>query len=223
MPPEAKNPDEPEQPGDAPQLDPHTKSIVEAWNYLVPRLDKVQALVAAGWLHAEPQECLIDTLIREITLLRAERLAPAVIPDLSAIILGAFMSMCMTLRANLNDPAKSIQQHRYAAFEQAIAGVLPTFVGRGRVEAFSAMKAIIELDIKDAERVIGILKSQEVVQSPFVAKRIQFLETNIGFLRSAEEMVVGLMTGGLTPEQALAKSKSARAHLAEAPAANAIN
>jgi hypothetical protein len=193
------------------------------WRAIRPTIAKLDALAGAGWYHVDHGDNLVEALIRELCVVRAEASIAPVIPNLMNVLVGAFGMMCSRMNQSLGDVSKTLQQHRYAAFEEAVKPLVPLFTSHGRVHAFSAVQSILQTDIENARKVLAVLKGPDGAPSTVRQRRSELVEANIKFMTDFYESINRLTAGGETPQQIINRMREERAPLGDLPHPNAVN
>lgn len=190
------------------------KRLRQFFEAMQPGLARINELVAHGWIRAAPNHQLIDTLICEITQLRAERLVPPVNPNLSEAFINAFAVTSDKLRLSLHRTEKTVQQIRYEAFQAGVETLLPLLLAKGRLEANMMMQGLVAQDMADAKRMLGYL--QEPVRSDeegaaVRSRNAEKVQAQIDTLARHHELLCQVIAGGLTPEQTIERANAQRA------------
>ncbi len=200
------------------------------WANVGPGLAKVNELIMAGWIHAEPGENLIEVLLREITMLRAERSQPPIDPDLGPTLVSAFGVMCTQIRTTMHRQEAGIHQIRFDAFAAAAEVFVPVLLSKGRLEGYTLIQLILSADIAEHQRILEQLKQRQ--PDPGMAGKamsqaiIDQVTAEIKAKVWMNNMVLQIINGGITPDQALRAAETERAQRAASlniPPARVLN
>jgi hypothetical protein len=179
------------------------KELREFYAIIAPQIDQIQRLVQAGWVQMQPGEQLIQGLLKEITLLRAERIPPPMDHSMVDTCQAAFAQMSAQVREGLHRTEKSVQQTRFEAFQAATLAMIPTIMSKGRLEAYYTMELIANGDLFQANRVLEILSRPDAAKTEASEKNKIRLTAQKETLARILTFISGLKTGGMTPEQAI--------------------
>ncbi len=201
-----------------PLPDDEIKTLRQFFQAVAPGLDRINELVANGWLRPAPNNNLIDSLICEITQLRAERIVPPINPDMAQSLVNAFSVMSDKLRLSLHRTEKTVQQLRYDAFQAAVETLLPPILAKGRLDANIMMQGLIAQDIADAKRMLGYLEEPVNDQALAIARaqNAEKVRAQIDVLSRHHDLLQQVISGGLTPEQTIERANAQRAQAAAA-------
>lgn len=172
---------------------------------------RVQALIAAGWIQGAPGEAPIETLLREITLLRAERTPPPVQPSVPDAVIMAFGIMNDKLRLSLKATDRTIQQTRFEAFQVGVETLFPLLISHGRIEGCHLIQNLLDRDIAETQAVLNTITNGHAQKSEALVKNVERLQADLGGFRAMSSIIGQLISGGLTPEQAIQRADAERA------------
>jgi hypothetical protein len=201
-----------------PLPDDEIKTLREFFQAVAPGLGRINELVANGWLRPAPNNNLIDSLVCEITQLRAERIVPPINPDMAQSLVNAFAVMSDKLRLSLHRTEKTVQQLRYDAFQAAVETILPPILAKGRLDANIMMQGLIAQDIAEAKRMLGYLEEPVNDQALAIARaqNAEKVRAQIDVLSRHHDLLQQVISGGLTPEQTIERANAQRAQAAAA-------
>lgn len=175
-----------------------------AYDQISPQLDQLNRLAQGGWLGAITESSpLILVAIGEITMLRQERTAPMLMPDLNAALMTGFAAMWQRLSELLNDPSKGSHQARYEAFVAGINVVGAAISGHARTQSVGEIEAMLaSMELGASRRVDAIVQDTAIPDRGHAIALAEIERSTYVRVRNAlNEMMQGGYAGQKMPDQ----------------------
>lgn len=179
------------------------KQLREFYAAIYPKLARINNLIEAGWVQAKAGDDLIDVMIREITLSRAERISPGMEPHLPSICMSAFATMCDVLEKSIPNNPMPIHQQRYNAFCVGVNQIVPVIKNDTVLQNYRETSALIQFHMKNYQNMLDTMMGPGGIDTEDRVAKIQNLQCQIEALTFLNEEVVAIAGGGLTAPQAL--------------------
>jgi hypothetical protein len=204
-------------------LTPEVQQMLQAWQDTVPRLQKLASLVQAGWFHAQPGENLIDALIHDLTLTRAERMCVCAGFVPAQNLPPAMILMNTTLREIMHTEGQSMQQARYLAFAAAVESLVPIIRTGACLELLQFLQSKLGAQQNHCRAVLEAVKADPQKGAAEKFSLSTAIEAESNAFQVIHNWVNGMIAGGFTPDQVLRDAEQVRQRLAGLNAAAPLN